>query len=360
MIINLACHTQIVTWTWYPALFKGKKLGATKNVSCALILVGWPTFQVQGAMSWLLPWHNCVCLCVKVLWVLDVREGPEVTDAEPPSEEVVGNCWQAWLCWVKVWWCFTVTYLEEKNTSRVLQQLKLVNITELMYQGKYFSYYSVRSGYIQYKWGGKSMEWFVSELTKRISVSDRCSPADSLLGLAVSRLAEAPTEDLRACLVSGSLTVSTAWSWTAAGTGFKCAAMSVSEPETESDTDSETKSFARSGAQDTLPLLRPWFLLSMGQPELATPAPSLASVSAWALLRFCLVSGEDWAVSCVPAQRGLCSVSWPTLPPGPISGNTPWGMPPPTGVSREKQKRLFLKNRPKILLITQHSESKDK
>lgn len=33
----------------------------------------------------------CVCLCVTVLWVLGVRERPEVTDAEPPSEEVVGK-----------------------------------------------------------------------------------------------------------------------------------------------------------------------------------------------------------------------------------------------------------------------------
>lgn len=35
--------------------------------------------------------RHCVCLCVKVLCELDVREGPEVTDTEPPSEEVVGN-----------------------------------------------------------------------------------------------------------------------------------------------------------------------------------------------------------------------------------------------------------------------------
>lgn len=186
---------------------------------------------------------------------------------------------------------------------------------------------------------------FVLEVDKKISIADWCSPADSLLGLAVSRLAEASTENLRACLVSGSLTVSTAWSWTSAVPGSKCAAMSVSESETESDTDSKTRSFARSGAQDTLPLLHPLLLHSAGsgcaRPELASPAPSLASVSAWALLRFCLVSGGDWTVSCAPVQRGLCSVSWPTLPPGPISGNTPWGMPPPTGVSREKQKRLF-------------------
>lgn len=185
------------------------------------------------------------------------------------------------------------------------------------------------------------MEYFV--VCFRFSISDRCSPDESLLGLAVSRLPDAPTENLRSCLVSGFLTVSTAWSWTSAGTGSKCAAMSVSESETESDTDSEIRSFARSGAQDTLPLLPPLLLPSVGsaRPELAAPAPSLASVSVWALLRFCLVSGGDWTDSCVPVQRGLCSVSWPTLPPGPISGNTPWGMPPPIGVSREKHKSLF-------------------
>lgn len=189
---------------------------------------------------------------------------------------------------------------------------------------------------------------------EKISISDRCSPADSLLGLAVPRLAEASTDILRACWASGSLTVSTAWSWTSAETGSKCAAVatSVSESETESDTDSETRSFARSGAQDTLPLLPPLLLLSTGsgsaKGELAALAPSLASVSAWALLRFCIVSGGDWTVSCVPVQRGLCSVSWPTLPPGPISSNTPWGMPPPTGVSRKKSKTGFWNNTQKI------------
>lgn len=188
----------------------------------------------------------------------------------------------------------------------------------------------------------------------RVFICDRCSPVDSLLGLAVSRLAEASTEKLRACPASGSSAVSTAWSWTSAVTRSKCASvtLSVSELETESDTDSETRSFARSGAQDTLPLFPALLLLSMGmvsvRPEMAALHPSLASVSAWAfLLHFCIVSWGDWTVSCVPVQRGLCSVSWPTLPPGPISGNTPWGIPPPTGVSREKQKRL-LKNRQKI------------
>lgn len=40
-----------------------------------------------------------MCACVlKVLCELDVRAGPEVTDAEPPSEEVVGNSGQ------QNWW----------------------------------------------------------------------------------------------------------------------------------------------------------------------------------------------------------------------------------------------------------------
>lgn len=187
-------------------------------------------------------------------------------------------------------------------------------------------------------WGGMAMYWVWFYLC------DRCSPVDSLLGLAVSRL----VENLHAAW--GLLAVSTAWPRASAVTGSTCAAatMSVGELETEPDTDFMTGSFAWSGAQDMLPLLAPLFLLSTGtgsaRPMPAAPAPSLASVSAWAfLLRFCIVSGRDWTVSCVPVQRGLCSVSRPTLPPGPISGNTPWGMPPPTGVSREKQKRVYIK-----------------
>ena len=172
------------------------------------------------------------------------------------------------------------------------------------------------------------------------SVSAQCSPADCLPGLASSRLAEAPTEDLRACLVSvmGSMTCC----WASAAPASKCAAMSVSEPETESDTYLE--SLARSGVQHEPPPSHPLFLLSMGggfaRPELAAPAPFPASVSVWALMHICLVLGENWTVSCVPVQRGLCSVSGPVLPLGPISGNTPWGMPPPTGLA-EKSKRGF-------------------
>lgn len=181
----------------------------------------------------------------------------------------------------------------------------------------------------------------------RFSISAQCSPADRFPGLAVSWLAEAPTEDLRACLVSGSVIVPRAWSWTPAAPGSKCAAMSVSESQTESDTDSE--SLARSGVQQERPPSHPLFLPSVGRglerPEVAAPAPSLASVSVWAVLHVCLVSEEYWTVSCVPVQRGLCSVSGPILPLGPISGNTPWGMPPPTGLA-EKSKKGFFKNRP--------------
>lgn len=221
--------------------------------------------------------------------------------------------WRVGRCWVKGWWLSTVTYLWLRSgTPSDHCTLKC--------------HESCNSGFV---------DWLGS------SVSAQCSPADRLPGPVVSWLAEAPTEDLRACLVSGSGIVSTAWSPTSAP-GSKCAAMSVREPETESDTDWE--SLIRSGVQHELTVLHPLFLLSVGwgraRPGLAAPAPFVASVSVWALLHVCLVSGEYWTVSCVPVQRGLCSVSGPVLPLGPISGNTPWGMPPPIGLA-EKSKRGF-------------------
>ena len=181
-----------------------------------------------------------------------------------------------------------------------------------------------------------------------LSISDQFSPVESLRGLC----AVASTENLR--FSKGSLLPPMASSsplQAGARGGVMGAVMGVflTTSDTEPDPDSS------SGAQETLPRLAPLFnipLLLAGywdSTELAlalalaaTFASALAmGVSVRELPLSMVVSAGGWTVSCVRVQHGPCWVSPPLFPPGPISGNTPWGMPPPTGVSGEEQKRRF-------------------
>lgn len=48
-------------------------------------------------------------------------------------------------------------------------------------------------------------------------------------------------------------------------------------------------------------------------------------------------SAEEWDATCLPTPQELCWVSAISIPPD--SRHTPWGIPPPTGVSGENSER---------------------